>query len=240
MKPSLLIALVAFNEAPVLDNLLGRIQSVMKDIPVESELLVVNDGSTDGIGDICKRHATQLINHACREGQGRGDQSKWAFLQKSNYEFTIEMDADGQHAPEDIPEILAAFGDPAVDAVQGTRSIEDRPRGVPLLRRLMLPSVNRMIRRATGYGLSDPLCGFRAYRVDRIREVIPKILAISEPEYQALYVLALCRAHGVRFREVPVADLPRAHSKSRKGMLRYAFGIARGLVAAGRCLRGHE
>jgi len=95
------VVLPVFNEAQNLGRLLDRLQSL--ELP-DSEVIVVDDGSTDGSGEIAEKRGVRLIRHPYNIGNGAAIKSG---IRAARGKTLVLMDGDGQHQPEEIPALLA-------------------------------------------------------------------------------------------------------------------------------------
>jgi dolichol-phosphate mannosyltransferase len=162
------VVLPTYNEIDSLEGVIGR---VLEQDP-RLAILVVDDGSPDGTGELADRlaAATDRIDVLHREGkQGLGSAYitgfRWAL--ERDYEWVFEMDADGSHDPARLTDMIDATSD--LDVVVGSRYL----RGVnvinwPMSRLLLSYYANRYARFVTGLRLADSTSGFKCFK----REVL--------------------------------------------------------------------
>jgi glycosyltransferase involved in cell wall biosynthesis len=108
------VVIPARNEAMGLAKLLPELR---RHLPHGTELIVVNDGSSDDTDAVCKAHGVRMVNHPYSKGNGAAIK---AGARAATGDVLIFMDADGQHKPEDIPRLLKKF-DQGFDMVVGAR-----------------------------------------------------------------------------------------------------------------------
>jgi glycosyltransferase involved in cell wall biosynthesis len=108
------IIIPAFNEAQNIGSVVKRIRELYPDV----EIIVINDGSTDNTANEAKEAGAFVYNHPYNIGNGAAIKSG---IRTATGETLVFMDADGQHAPEDIEKLLKHF--PKYDMVVGSRSM---------------------------------------------------------------------------------------------------------------------
>ena len=126
----LLVVIPAFNEA-------GRIGPVVERIrqQVAADILVVNDGSRDSTGADAAAAGAIVAPHPVNLGYGAALQTGYRYALRRGYDAVLQLDADGQHDPDSIPALLAAFSGGA-DVVVGSRFLHPESYRPPLVRRL--------------------------------------------------------------------------------------------------------
>lgn len=158
---ALSIILPAKNEMHALDGLLPPLRSLYPD----AEIIVVDDGSTDGTAEISTRHGARVIRHPYSMGNGAAVKTG---ARQARGTTLVLMDADGQHAPEDVGQLLDAVAQ-GHDMVVGARVTDSH---ASLWRRLANTAYNRMASWMVGRPIADLTSGFRAVRADKFREFL--------------------------------------------------------------------
>src|SRR5215468_11816057 len=158
-----IIVLPTYNERQNLEIIVGRIRESVPDV----DLLVVDDNSPDGTGDLADKLAetdqhVQVMHRTEKAGLGRAYVAGFTWALERGYDIIVEMDADGSHRPEDLPSLLAALS--GADAVIGSRYV---PGGTvvnwPKSRELLSRGANMYNRIMLGIGIHDATAGYRAY-----------------------------------------------------------------------------
>ncbi|QDU63245.1 Undecaprenyl-phosphate mannosyltransferase [Planctomycetes bacterium Pan216] len=190
-----LLTIPVYNEEGQLGHVLER------SLPYAEDILVVDDGSTDGTLDILKDFpSVKLHQHAQNRGYGAALRSAFAYGCEHGYDVVVTMDSDGQHEPDLIPRLVKASKD--ADIVSGSRYLatfdEDTP--APKDRRRINLLITDQLNACLGLQLTDTFCGFKAYT----RSALEK-LHLTEDGYSMpleLWVQAAC--HKLTIVEVAV------------------------------------
>ncbi|MBF0567629.1 MAG: glycosyltransferase family 2 protein [Nitrospirae bacterium] len=152
----MLIIIPAFNE----EKSIGAVIAKIRHAPIEADILVVSDGSTDNTAAISSRLGAHVINHAFNLGYGGALQSGFRFALNKNYDIVVTMDADGQHDPSYIKNLLEAKVRDGANIVIGTRFI-DSDYKAGFLKRAGISMFCAIIRLYTGRTITDPTSGFQ-------------------------------------------------------------------------------
>ena len=192
------VVVTVFNEAGSLEELCRRAVAALDGR--DFELIVVDDGSTDGSFGIVERlHAEDGRIHGVRLKRNFGQHpAMHAGLVRSRGEIVVTMDGDLQNPPEDLPKLIAAV-EASSDVASGRRAARRDSWGRTLPSRL----INGMLRRFTGVAISDFGCAFNAYRRDAVEPVLG---AIGKQKFTKALVLST----GASVVEVDVGHAARA------------------------------
>lgn len=214
MKRILVSVVVAlYNEADNIPLLLEKSVSALQH--VDFELILVDDGSTDGSAAIIKKHLQpemKLIVLMRNYGQSA---AMAAGINVARGEFIVTMDADLQNDPSDIPVMLAKLRADNCDLVAGIRA----ERKDNWLRKIPSRIANKLIRATTGVTLHDYGCTLKVFRQD-----IAKNLGLYGDMHRFIPVLAAMQ--GASMKEIPVKHHPRIHGKSKYGIGRTAIVLS--------------
>jgi dolichol-phosphate mannosyltransferase len=158
------VCIPTYNEAANVEAIIARTRAAVPD----AQVLVLDDASPDGTGGIVDRIAgsddrVHCIHRASKDGLGAAYVAGFGWALEHGFDVIVEMDADGSHAPEELPRLLAALRN--ADLVLGSRwvdggAVHNWPRGRMLLSR----GGNAYVRMALRLPLHDATGGFRAYR----------------------------------------------------------------------------
>lgn len=212
-RPAVSVVVPAHNEEANLLPLYDRLVATLEQVGRTFEIVVADDASSDGSVPLL-RHLAQgdrRLKAVClRRNSGQTAALAAGFAVASG-EVVVAMDGDLQHAPEDIPALIAKI-DEGYDLVNGWREAR---RDALLTRRLPSRAANWMIRKLTGVGLRDFGGTFKAYRADLLHQ-----LRLYGDLHRFIPVLAAM--HGARIAEVPIRSLPRGAGRSHYGLGRAA------------------
>ena len=205
------IVVPLFNESGTLGELHRRLAAVLPSLGLDSEIIYVDDGSTDGTADGLTVVAqldprVRVVTLARNYGQTA---ALAAGFDAAAGEVIVAMDGDLQHAPEEIPKLLAKLDD-GFDIVSGWR--EQRVDNL-WTRRLPSKMANWLMAKLSGVSLHDFGTTFKAYRAP----VIKRIRLYGDLHR---FIPALASWGGARIAEVPIANIPRPQNASHYGLSR--------------------
>ena len=186
------------------------------------EVLVCDDGSKDMTQMIARKNGAHVVEHQKNMGYGATMQTLFIKARELGADVLVVFDGDGQHDPDEIPELVKPVLEGRADIVIGSRFINGARMNVPLYRRMGILLITLLTKIFSGYAISDAQSGFRAFNRRALEE-----LKISEDGWGSS-VEVFFRAHdvGLRIVEVPVdcdyEDYPKA---SKRAPLRQGISI---------------
>ena len=121
------IIIPAYNEQNSIENVINSIRKVSKKLAI----VVVNDGSTDNTFKKAKKTKCTILNHPFNLGIGGAVQTGLMWAKNNKFKFAIQVDADGQHQPKDIPTLLKSLK--KADMVIGSRYVKKTDYKTPTL-----------------------------------------------------------------------------------------------------------
>ncbi|WP_347274261.1 glycosyltransferase family 2 protein [Candidatus Kuenenia sp.] len=191
-----LVAIPVFNESDAYDI----IQRVKK---VGVEVLALDDGSTNDIDSSLKYiQGIHVIRHQRNLGYGQTIIDAFNFAINNDYDYLVTIDADGQHEPEEIPQFLSKMPFRDYDILSGSRYLlpVNSRQEVPHDRYRINMAVTQLLNDITGFQLTDAFCGFKAYKVQKLKNLI-----LTEPGYgMPVQLWIQAWKAGLEVRELPV------------------------------------
>ncbi len=219
-----LVVIPTYNER---DNVEGIVERVTRSVP-DANALIVDDGSPDGTGKIADELATgdprvHVLHRTGKAGLGAAYIAGFSWGLQRDYGVLVEMDADGSHAPEQLPSLLRALRH--ADVVLGSRWVSGGTVvNWPKSREMISRAGNLYTRVALGVNLRDATGGYRAYRRTVLEAVDYRDVASQGYCFQVDLAWRASRA-GFRVVEVPItfADRERGESKMSGAIVREAL-----------------
>jgi dolichol-phosphate mannosyltransferase len=219
-----LVIIPTYNEA---DNIRIIVERVRKATPAV-DILIADDNSPDGTGAIADElaaadPAVHVLHRAGKQGLGAAYIAGFGWGTERGYDAVVEMDADGSHAPEELPKLLDMLVD--ADVVLGSRYVKGgKTVNWPAHRQAISRIGNLYVRMALGMPLRDATGGYRAYRTP----VLGKIELDSIASHGYCFQVDLAwRSHkdGFRVAEVPITftERERGQSKMSSSIVREAL-----------------
>lgn len=203
-----------YNEAANLAAVVGRLHAAEPEVDV----LVVDDGSPDGTGEVAERLAAddprvRVLHRPSKQGLGAAYVHGFREALAAGYDVIGEMDADGSHQPEQLHRLLAALGE--ADLVIGSRWV---PGGAvlnwPWHRQALSRGGNRYVRLLLGMPVRDATAGYRLYRRATLEKIPLEEVESSGYVFQTDLAWRVHRA-GLRVVEVPIDFVERVHGESK-------------------------
>jgi len=175
------IVIPAYQAAPTLAAVVAGARTV-------APVFVVDDGSTDGTGDVGRAAGATVLSHGTNRGKGAALATGIAAALAADAQIIVTLDADGQHPPTETTRLLTPIADGRADLVLGAR---ERSGAMPLVRRFTNWISARLATRIAGQGVADAQTGFRAFTRAVAERVRP---AEDRYEYETAFLLGACDA----------------------------------------------
>ena len=223
--PRTLVALATYNE---IENLPGLVDEILRVLP-DADILVVDDNSPDGTGRWCDEKAAvesrlRCLHRLAKLGLGSATLAAARYALQERYDVFITMDADWSHDPRHLPELIGALEH--ADVVIGSRYVAGGAiEGWPRHRRIASRGMNRLTRMVLRLPVRDASGAFRAYRVEKLRQISLDDVRASGYAYleEILWHLNLADA---TFAEVPIRFQERRSGRSKINVREAAAKLA--------------
>jgi glycosyltransferase involved in cell wall biosynthesis len=222
MKPLVLVP--AFNEAARISRVLAGVRAAVPDATV----LVVDDGSTDDTALAARMAGARVVRLPFNLGAGVAAQTGYKLAVREGFDCVVQLDADGQHEPADIPALLDVIAGRQADVAIGSRFLGGVAYRPGLLRRTGMGFFRWLAWLLTGVRFSDVTSGFRAFSGDVVHYVATEWYPT---DYADADVLITLRRAGFRLREVPVRMYPRVGGRSMHAGLRPVYYVFKMLLS---------
>jgi dolichol-phosphate mannosyltransferase len=211
----ILIVVPTYNEIESLEAILGRLR---QSVP-QADVLIVDDSSPDGTGQLADRiaaadPAVSVLHRVEKDGLGRAYLAGFAIALAAGYTYVVEIDADGSHDPGELPPMLQ-LAENGADLVLGSRWV---PGGSvvnwPWLRQVISRAGNTYARTVLRSQIHDITSGFRVYRASALESLA--LGDVSSQGYCFQVELAwLLEKGGHNIKEHPIAFVERATGRSK-------------------------
>ena len=224
MSSNTLVIVPTYNERENLPPLAARLLA----LPVPVDLLVVDDNSPDDTGKVAdalaaKHPQIHVLHRAEKDGLGRAYCAGFAWALERDYAFTLEMDGDFSHNPDDVPKLLDAAQD--ADLVLGSRYCNGiRVINWPLNRLMLSKGAAKYVQIVTGMPFTDPTGGYKCFRRTALQTIELQNVRSNGYSFQIELTHKLWR-QGMRIVEVPIIFTDRFQGRSKMSgrIVREAF-----------------
>jgi glycosyltransferase involved in cell wall biosynthesis len=189
----IVVAIPCFNTMHYMVDLIARVKKYA------DEVIVIDDGSTDMTADVARLAGARVISHGENRGYGEAIKSCIAAAKSANADALIIIDGDGQHNPDEIPDIYRPLYMENADLVIGSRFLETSGK-IPGYRKFGIGIINFLWNFGSNMKVSDTQSGCRAYS----RYFLEKMCYSEKGMSISIEILEKARRSGVRIKEVPI------------------------------------
>lgn len=220
---NVLVVMPALNEAESISSIIEEVKSQMPAVSI----LVVDDGSTDRTKEISITSGALVLSMPFNIGVGGAMKSGFNFALQSGYRNVVQIDADGQHDPKFVPQLLSELQE--ADIVIGARFAGLGDYSVKGPRKWAMTLLARVLSRICGVELTDTTSGFKALG--------PRALALFAAQYPTEYLgdtveaLAIAARHGLTIKQIPVEMRPRFGGEPSQNYLKSTIYLFRVILA---------
>jgi glycosyltransferase involved in cell wall biosynthesis len=195
------VIIPAFNEAR---NIEATLAATLAVVP-PSSVVVVDDGSGDDTASRVAALGLHVVRHPFNLGYGVALQTGYKYAQRHDARYLVQLDADGQHDPADIPRLLAPLSANQADLVLASRFLEPSGYAMPAFRAFGRNTFRALLASLGGPRVADPTSGYQAMARNVIDFYCNEFFPVDYPDADVLLLLHRC---GFRITEVPVRMAP--------------------------------
>ncbi|MBQ6511809.1 glycosyltransferase family 2 protein [Methanobrevibacter sp.] len=208
-----IVIIPAFNEEVAISSIVKR------SMKYADEVLVVDDGSTDRTFQIAKDAGARVIKHY--NNLGKGISLKDAFAEVNGYDIVVTIDGDGQHNPDEIPNLVRPILEDRADLVNGSRYLDGFDDETPAYRRVGQRVLDIATNVTSGTHVTDSQSGFRAFS----GKTIPYFRFRDTGFGIESEMLADAAENNFRIVEVPITVRYDVENSSTKGPVTHGVGV---------------
>jgi glycosyltransferase involved in cell wall biosynthesis len=213
----------AYNEA----KNLPRVLKAIEDAKLEAEIVVVDDGSTDDTARTAAALGARVVRHPFNMGYGAAIQTGYMYALEHGAELLVQMDADGQHDPSQIPSMVEPIRSGECDLVIASRFLEATGYRMGWARtagRKLFEALGRL----SGVNVTDPTSGFQAMNRATMELYVRDFFPHDYPDVD---VLVMASRHGLRVRECASVMSPGMRQSQLHGGARTFYYVYKMLVS---------
>ncbi len=223
-RSAVTIIIPAYNEEKTIGHVMSDTISIMDDLNVPYEIIVIDDGSTDKTGLIASNHKAMVLTNERNRGKGY---SLRRALQYAQGDIIVTMDSDGEHKPKEIPDLINPLFN-GTDIVAGSRFLGNNLQSTTKLNQIGSFFFNLTIMTMTGKRVTDSQTGFRAIK----RNVLDKLNLESDGYEIETEITVKGLKNGFVFQERPISCERRKYSISKLRLLSDGTKILRTILKA--------
>lgn len=225
VERSLLIILPAWNEQETVAAVIAEVNATVP----EADVLVVNDGSTDRTSDVALAAGARVLELPVNLGVGGAMRAGYKYAFRNGYQRTVQLDADGQHDPRSVADLMRAMDEEGANILIGARFAGVGTYTVRGPRRWSMQLLSAVLSRVCGTRLSDTTSGFKACDRRAIR-----LFASNYPaEYlgDTIEALVIAARAGLVVRQTGVEMRERAGGRPSHGPIKSGVFLLRAVLA---------
>ena len=200
-----LVIIPAYNEQ---DSIYGTVTNLIN--TCDHDYIVINDGSTDKTKEVLEKNRFSYIDLPVNLGIGGAMQTGYKYALRNNYDYAIQLDADGQHDPYDLNNLIQEIKTSKYDMVIGSRFVEKTDYKGAVTRRLGIKYFYFLLLLISKIKITDPTSGYRIVNNKVIKE-FAQYYPVDYPEVEVLVKLSQMK---YRIKEIKVEMKNRQGGKS--------------------------
>jgi len=204
---NVIIIIPMYNEETNIQTVIYDIKQMVPD----AKIVAVDDGSSDRSAEIASQAGAIVISHPFNLGYGAALQTGYKYALKKGYDRVVQLDADGQHDPSYIPDLLNALKDNQADVVLGSRFMGKCAYKIPFMRKIGMRIFSFIASLIMKQPVTDSTSGYQALNRDILQFYINRRYPVDFPDADVLIML---KRSGFRIKEIPV----KMYGSSEKSM----------------------
>lgn len=214
-KPKVVAAIPCLNEEPFIGDIVSRARGFV------DEVIVIDDGSTDRTADVARSAGAYVVKHDVRQGAGAATRSAFEAAKKRGVDVLVTLDGDGQHNPDEIPQVMAPILRGEADLVIGSRFLKTDLKQAPKYRKFGIDVITWLYNFGSKVKVSDSQSCFRAHS----RRLIQAVKITEEGFGFSIQVLIQARRKGFIIREIPISCIYHDQGSSLNPIV-HGLGVA--------------
>ena len=218
MNKRLLIIIPAHNEEKHLTELLSHVKLKAPDV----DIAIINDGSTDNTAMVARQTGAKVLSLVVNMGYGIALQTGYKYALRKGYHYLVQMDADGQHGIDSLPDLIAEITRDEADIVVGSRFLGKLQYEIPWQRRMGMYLFSFITSICIKQKITDPTSGFQAINSKVMCYYAQKTFPSDYPDAD---VLIMANRAGFKIKEVPVVMYGSVTKKSMHSGLKPVYYI---------------
>lgn len=225
-KPKIIVAIPAFNEEHSVGNVVVNAKKYA------SQVIVVDDGSTDGTSEAAVKSGAQVLRHEINQGYGISIKDCFKNARSNDDDILVTIDGDGQHDPLEIPKLLDPILKGEAGLVIGSRFLKSsqnhlifRQGEIPGYRKFGIRFITGLLNIGSKIKVTDAQSGFRAYS----KNVFNNITLSEQGMAVSIEILIKAQNKGIVFKEVPISCSYELNSHSLNP-LHHGFMVAMSVI----------
>lgn len=222
-KPFVIVGIPAFNE----EKSIARV--VLEAQRFADMVVVCDDGSSDFTARIAERLGADVVRHDDNSGYGAALKSLFKYALRLGADVLVTLDGDGQHDPEEIPQIIKPVVENTADVVIGSRFISaNGTLEMPLYRRFGAQLITKLVNGSAKNGVSDAQSGFRAYN----RHAMERLSVFEAGMGASVEILLEASKNDLKIGEVPCSCKygNGESATSKKNPVRHGMGVVMSII----------
>lgn len=213
------VVVPAYNESDGIGRVIDTIPDEVCGVP--TSVLVIDDGSRDRTDEVARSHGAATARHVVNRGQAAALRTGYRLMIESKARIVVTIDADGQHLPSEMPNLVEPVLSGRVDVAHGSRVLGRAASG-GVGRDVGVVFFNRFVSLITRTKVTDVSNGYRAVRTS----VLPQLVLKQEQFASSEFMIEAIK-RGIPSVEIPITVEERSHGHSKKpAFLRYGMGFA--------------